>query len=83
MLIGLVLFVDRKPEFGTGPFRFRSVLSLGGMARAEREEDDVTNEAAESKGAKIVIARSSHGSAELGVGNEGLPPRRFLVAVSS
>ena len=78
-----MLLVDRKSEFGTGPFRFRSVLELEGMRGAEREENDVTNEAAKSKGAKMVIARSSHGSAEPAVGNEGLPPRRFLVAVSS
>ena len=53
------------------------------MGRTEREEDDVTKEADPSKDAKIVVARSSHGSVELGVNNEGLPPRRFLVAVSS
>jgi len=53
------------------------------MGRAEREEEDVTNEADPSKGAKIVMARSSHGSVELGVDNDGLPPRRFLVTASS
>ena len=50
------------------------------MGRTEREEDDVTKEADPFKDAKIVVARSSHGSVEL---NKGLPPRRFLVAASS
>ena len=61
-------------------FRFRSVIELGGMGRTEREENDVTKDADPLKDAKIVVARSSHGSVEL---NEGLPPRRFLVAASS
>ena len=70
-------------EIGAGLFslfRFRSVIELGGMGRTEREEDDVTKEADPFKDAKILVARSSHGSAKF---NEGLPPRRFLVAASS
>jgi hypothetical protein len=86
LVVLAVSFVASKLEFvvGTGLlslFRFRSVMELGGMGRKDREEDDVTKEADTSKDAKIVVARSSHGSVELG--NEGLPPRRFLVAASS
>ena len=86
LAISLALFVDSEVEIGTGLFplvRSRSVMELGGMGRAEREQEDVTEEADPSKGAKIAIARLSHGSIVLGVGNEGLPPRRFLVAASS
>ena len=79
----VLLLVASKFENGAGLFslfRFRSVIELGGIGRTEREEDDVTKEADPFKDAKIVVARSSQGSVEL---NEGLPPRRFLVAASS
>ena len=81
-----LLLVDGEWRIGTGLFfplvRSRSVIELGGMGVTYREEEDedVTKDADTSNGAKISIARSSHGSV---LDNEGLPPRRFVVAASS
>jgi hypothetical protein len=79
------LLVDGEWGIGTGLFfplvRSRSVMELGAMGGTYREEeDDVTKDADTSNGAKISIARSSHGSV---LDNEDLPPRRFVVAASS